>query len=626
VKIENIIGNKSSYISYAVYILIFLGIIFFCLPFILFRDNSIVTIHDYLDFMPAWLKMFHDNDLFFKFDVPTKGFGEISTLYYGHINFSFQNLLFYFFADFVAYVISYYCSIIFGLFSMYFFLKKFLRFSSPLFFLISICYAVLPICPVINIGINTTPFIIYVFISFLANNKLTWKTWLLLFFPFFSSFTQIGILILGFWFIGFIVTTVKNKRLNQNLIVGFIVLCLGYIVVDLKLFYVMFVVKEPLNRAVFNLHPSSFISMLKIFLVSFKNYFINGYYHAASIQRRIMLPFAFIFSLFLTIRFFGLIKEKDGRLNDRLKGIWLKADKKIKLLFVCELFVLIFSGIAALYDSGLIDGLVTKFIPIFTGFNWGRVWIFNRVLWYVIFALCLDILSSRIKSVSLDIGGKREPLIISNLFIKNCAYIIVVLQLIYIAVSPVPYNDQVKTWFNELFIKTGIAGKFFNRNFDTFISYKEFYSENLFEKIKEDIGYKDEKVVAFGYHPAVLMYNGFNCIDGYNNAYPLKYMQKFRTLIGPELEINGEAREYYDSWGGRMYLYNSELGFEPTRNKNTEPVQLNIDMDVFRNDFGGKYILSRAVISNASELGLYLVNKYDDEQGIYIIYLYTTKV
>jgi hypothetical protein len=120
------------------------------------------------------------------------------------------------------------------------------------------------------------------------------------------------------------------------------------------------------------------------------------------------------------------------------------------------------------------------------------------------------------------------------------------------------------------------------------------------------------------------MYNGFNCIDGYNSSYPLNYMQKFRTLIAPELEINQKDSEYYDSWGGRMYLYNSELSDEPTRDKNTLPVKLNIDMDVLRDDFDGKYILSRAEISNSDALELELIKQYYDEKSIYTIYLYKT--
>jgi hypothetical protein len=599
----------------------------FCLlPFSLFGKNAIVAIHDNLDIMPAWLKMFHDNDLFFKLNVPTKGFDEMSTLYYGHVNFSFQCLLYYIFDDFIAYVISYSCLIIFGFFSMFFLLKICFNALSPLIFLISACYAVLPTVPYPGIGIATSPLIIFIFLAFLNRNTFSRKTLLLFFFPFFSSFTIVGIFILCFWLVGLIIVTVKNKRLNNNLLVGFLVLCLGYIVVDIKLFYAMFVIKEPLNRAVFNIYPSFFISMLKTFLVSFKNYLTSGWYHAASMQRRIILPIALILSLFLIILFFVFIKKENGRFSDKIRMIWLQADRKIKVLFVCELLVLLFSGIAALYESGLIDGLVKKFIPILAGFNWGRAWIFNRVLWYVIFALCLNTLL-QIETISLAaifVGEKQQIIVISHIFIKSCVYIIIALQLVYTLMSPATYNDSIKTWSNELFIKTGLVGKFFNKNFDSFISYKEFYSEDLFEMIKKDINYKNEKVAAFGYHPAVLMYNGFNCIDGYNNAYPLSYMKKFRTLIAPELKINETAREYYDNWGGRMYLYNSELSYEPTRNKNTIPVKLNIDMDVFKNNFDGKYIVSRSEISNAEILGLDFVNRYYDGKSIYTIFLYIT--
>jgi hypothetical protein len=259
----------------ALYSLLFLTMVFCFLPFILFGKNSIITIHDNLDMLPAWLKMFHDNDLLFKFDAPTKGFSEMSTLYYGHINFSFQSLLFYFFDDFIAYIICYYCSVIFGFFSMFFFLRRCYSIPSPLIFLVPVCYAVLPVVPVISIGVSTLPFIVFIFFVFLKRNTFSWKALLLFFFPFFSSFTMVGIFILGFWFVGFFVASVKNKRLNINLLVGFVFLCIGYITVDLKLFYAMFIAKEPLNRVAFNLHPSSFVSMLKTFLVSLKNYSIN---------------------------------------------------------------------------------------------------------------------------------------------------------------------------------------------------------------------------------------------------------------------------------------------------------------------------------------------------------------
>jgi hypothetical protein len=264
-------------------------------------------------------------------------------------------------------------------------------------------------------------------------------------------------------------------------------------------------------------------------------------------------------------------------------------------------------------------------MPVLAGFNWGRVWIFNRVLWMVIFALCLSLLLS-MESIAVKFNRDSKEIVIPPVFFRIMLHALIFLQGIYIMRSPVYYNDQIKTWFNEIVIKTGIARKITQRNFDEIISYKEFFAEELFHNIKKDIAYDDKMVAAFGYHPSVLMYNGFNCIDGYNNSYPLSYMKKFRTLLEPEFAVNIKDRDYYDSWGGRMYLYNSHLSVEPTRNKNTSPVELHIDMNVFKKDFNGKYILSRAEISNAGELGLIFVKRYDAEDSIYTIYLYKAEI
>ena len=602
------------------YLFIIFTAAFYLLPFVLFGTNSIITIHDNLDISIPLFKMYKENGLLFKFDSPTKALSEMSTLYYG--NFSFTMLLSCLFNDFIAFIINSYIYLFLGFFSMYLLLKKLKVINKNLSILISLCYAILP--TVLGICISTLPLIIVIFISFLSQNKFSWKTLLILFFPFFSSFTMVGIFILGFWLLGFVILWIKTRKINLNLLVGFLLLCIGYIIVDLKLFYVMFVLKTPLNRSVFSFYPVGIITQIKVFLRTLKEYFLHGYYHATSFQRKIILPFAFIVSVFYLIMLIRRIKSKSGTMLTRIKTTVMESTIHVKQLFILEFTVFAFSIIAALYDSGLLTSFINKYIPILHGFHWGRVWIFNRVLWYVIFALCLQF----VLEIDLFFVLKVKN---GNLFwkIKSCPFIprlcvgiLICFQILYISLTSrnwYYYQDQYQTWYNEIVIKTGI------RKIDPYISCKEFFAKDLFEKIKKDISYSDERVVAFGYHPSVLMYNGFNCIDGYNNAYPLSYMQKFRTLIAPELEINQKAREYYDSWGGRMYLYNSELDYEPTRDKNTSPVKLNIDMQVFKNDFDGRYILSRAEISNSDTLGLELIKRYYDEKSIYTIYLYQTE-
>jgi hypothetical protein len=609
-----------------VYTVIFLFAVFFLLPFALFGTNSVITIHDNLDQMIPYYKMYHDNGLFFKFDSPTKGFSEMSTLFYGHSNFSLTPLLYSLFYDFTAYTINTYICIFLGFFSMYLLLKKIGNIDSVLIFLLSLCYAILPVGPNLGICVSTLPLIIVIFIHFISQNKFSWKILLILFYPFFSSFTMTGIFILGFWFFGLIILGIKNKKINPNLLIGFVLLCIGYILVDLRLFYVMFILKTPLNRSVYNnLYPVGIIAQIKLFLVTLKKYCMHGHFHASSFQRKIIIPLALFVSVFCLFMLIRKIKNQSGTMIARIRTAVAESSIYGKQLFIFEFTVFIFSSIAALYDSGLLNGFIVRYIPILSGFNWGRVWIFNRVLWYAIFVLCLQFVSG-ISEVAINIntGSRSEKIKLPSFLPRLSVWVLVCIQLLYISLTNVYYNDQIKTWFNEIVIKTGVAKKFMpNRRFDKFISYKEFFSADLFEKIKKDISYSGEKVVAFGYHPSVLMYNGFNCIDGYNNAYPLSYMRRFRTLIAPEFVINQKAMEFYDSWGAIMYLYNSELGYQPTRNKDTSPVKLNIDMDVFKNDFEGRYILSRAEISNSDILGLDMIKRYNDD--IYAIYLYQTR-
>jgi hypothetical protein len=614
------VSQSGSIEKIAIYFIIFFILFFYLLPFLLFGTNAIITIHDNLDGYIAICKMYHDNSFFLRFNVPTKGFSEMSTLYYS-VGFNFQNILHMFFSDFTAYVLSYCFSLCFGCISMYILLKKTLGFSSTISILTAFCYAVLPVAPLMNIAVCTLPLIITVFyyFAFRNNSTFSWKILFLLFYPVLSSFAMTGIFILGFWLLGLIILGIKGRRINPNLLVGFVLLCTGYILIDLRLFYVMFVLKTPLNRTI--------ITGGRVFLRTLVSYCINGHYHAASFQKKIIVPLALIVSAFSLVTLIRRIKSRSGAMTARIKTAIAETGIYIKQLFVLEFTVFIFYLVAALHDSGLLDGFIAGHIPVLNGFNWGRVWIFNRVLWYVIFALCLKLISEISEVVkNINTGNRSGKIKLPSFLPRLFVWVLVCVQLSYISLIPVNYSDQVKTWFNEIAVKTGIAKKIMpGRNFDSFISYGEFFAEDLFEKIKKDIPYSGEKVAAFGYHPSVLMYNGFNCIDGYNSAYPLSYMKRFRTLIAPEFETNLKDRNYYDGWGGRMYLYNSELRYGPTRNKNTPPVKLNIDMEVFRNDFEGRYILSRAEISNNETLGLELIKRYDDDESIYAIYLYQAR-
>ena len=157
------------------------------------------------------------------------------------------------------------------------------------------------------------------------------------------------------------------------------------------------------------------------------------------------------------------------------------------------------------------------------------------------------------------------------------------------------------------------------------LTYREFYSTDLFDKAKEDIGYCGQWSVAYGFYPAILEYNDIATLDGYLGFYSQNYKEEFRKMIAPALDRVEESRLYFDEWGARAYLYsgtdpsiiNSSRIYEVTDH------DLYLDVDQFKR-LGGRYIFSRIDLGNAEEIGLTLIGTYTDEASPYTLYVYQT--
>lgn len=153
----------------------------------------------------------------------------------------------------------------------------------------------------------------------------------------------------------------------------------------------------------------------------------------------------------------------------------------------------------------------------------------------------------------------------------------------------------------------------------------EFYSEELFTKIKEHIGLPLDqyRVASIGLHPAIAQYNGFYTLDTYNNFYPLKYKHRFRKIIAKELDKNKKIGIYFDEWGGRCYLFTDELGKHyMLKKKSSKRIKnLELNMKPFR-EMGGRYIFSAVPIDNAGDNNLRLEKTFTTKTSPWRIYLY----
>ena len=566
-----------------VLLLIFLAVnvVYYCGAFVLFGGDCIFTPHDNFDSVNAWFEMFRQNGLFLSINRETPCFLGISSANFGFINFSFQSLLFACFDNFTAFALNYCIAFFLGLAGMALLLETVLPENTFLNILTAMLYAALPICPSYAIGAATMPFFFWALYKlYPTGRQFDRRVLLLVFFPFFSLLTGISVFLFAVWALAAVVWVMTKRTLPVNLLAGLAAMCTGSVLVELRLIWLV-LFGGPLNRDYFNLDKVPLLS-------SFKQYFIHGYYHVTSLQDKVILPVVLVF---LAVGLVNVCLRRRFRLCSRREAL---------------LFLALFGAIAvtaflgALYDTHLLDGFFKRFLPFLAGFEWGRFWVLNRVFWYVAFAICLKTVSRLPKCTLIATG-------------------LALLQMFFIATRmglDGYYNYAVKTWIDKLIWEPGKRPAS-----SSLISYNEFYDRELFDRIKTELDYDGENVAAVGYHPAVLMYNGFHCVDGYLNAYEYAYMQKFRTLIQPQLEYNETDRTYYDAWGGRLYLYCDGASFEPTWEKYTEPVTLRIDPVVMRQEFDLRYILSRAPIGNMDELGLVPVNEYHTD-GVYDIYVY----
>ncbi len=130
------------------------------------------------------------------------------------------------------------------------------------------------------------------------------------------------------------------------------------------------------------------------------------------------------------------------------------------------------------------------------------------------------------------------------------------------------------------------------------VTWESLYMDDVFEQIDKAIGADkdDYSVVSLGIYPAVALYHGYTCADGYSNNYDLAYKHLFRQLMAAELEENEETRRYFDDWGNRLYLAGAPYGINGMVAKGqTGYTDLDYDLDAMRS-LNIRYLLAAAPV------------------------------
>ena len=487
--------------------------------------------------------------------------------------------------------------------------KKQLTACVNLSLLCGFAYGALCLFPAFGISFASIPLLIWLVLRFHREQKKSRAALYLVgifAYPFLSYFSYFGLFLIAYLCVAWIWSSAAEKRLNHRLFFSIIALSAGYAFFENRLFASMLFSKEATIRQTMKIASMTWPQILD----QMKQCFLTGgAMHVTSVHAKLVLPVCCAYFIILNA---GCILRKDYR------RIFHDVFNLGALILVFNCFVF------GIYYSESVRNLVSRLIPPLTGWQFGRTNFFNPFLWYGLFCIALYRLylwTARRGSEGQTkaLKGRGGRVCCSRLF-RSVSYLPAVLSVLIVLLTPVPYNDLYHTVHAQLNARLRGVN-------EQSLSYSEFYSEDLFEKIKRETGYHGEWSAAYGLHPATLEYNGIATLDGYLGFYSQDYKDRFRKIIAPALEKQPASRAYFDDWGARCYLYSgsSMVTVEAVRTPERTKEPLDLDVAAFK-ALGGKYIFSRLELTNAEEKGLSLRGKYSMEDASpYTIYVYEAR-
>ena len=570
----------------------------FALTFLFFGEKSYLTVQDNLDLFVAHFQVMSHSDTWFAQGAQVPMLGGISRdCLSGEWN--LYNILFAFLPVFPAYMTGYFLKIGIGIGSFVLLAKDIYKEDFAKYrgiaWAAGLCYGILPLFPAYGIAFASVPLAVLILRKIYFGEGKLWYA-ALFGYPFLSYFSYFGFFILAYLVCAVVILSVRDKKFCGRLFGALFVLAAGYVCFEYRLFGQMLFSDVPTIRETMVESNLGFSEILK----EIWGAFVQPVFHAASDHAYFVLPVCTVVLVWQAIlavkRRKGMMQHNTpiGAQNAAEAGSFGKSALLWTILFI--IFNCIIYGI---YFWGGFRRLFETIVPPLKGFQFNRTVFFNPFLWYAAFFLALKFLYDR-----------------GRVFWRRAANLLACIGVAVIVMTPAVYNEFYYTAYHQLYR----AVKHTDVNM---LNFREYFSADLMEQIKADIGYDGEYSAGYGLNPAVLEYSGISTLDGYLGFYPQSYKEEFTKLILPSYERVPEWQTYYGEWGARAYLYagSGESIYNPYRNQSLEDRHLYLDSEQFVK-MGGKYLFSRYELDNAEELGFFLRGIYSDDDSPYTVYLY----
>lgn len=600
---------------------IFVGLFFICTAVLYFSlgENSYIAIHDNLDLFIPQFQMMKNDGTFFALEAGTDFLNGISRNVLPS-EFSLYTVLYMIFPAFKAYIVGYFIKIIIAMIGsgllcydiiahegldtwtkkgVYYIhpIKRDYTSAVSLAVLVSFAYGILNLFPAFGIPFAAIPLIVYLFRKAYLEPSF-WKFFLIFCYPFLSYFSYHSIFIMGYLVIAIIWIWVRNQKFPWQLALGLVLLAVGSVLCEYRLFATMLFSNEVTIRSTMVEANLSVIEILKEIGMAWA----GGMMHANDAHLYIVLPTCVIYFFYLNSKY---IKDGNGA------GIFHD------FYNFCAIGIVFNSVVYGLYNSQIVRTLFETVVPPLKGWQFNRTIFFNPFLWYAsFFIVCYRI----VMNASQGTFSRQKEIII-----KLLTYLLALAAIGVILIQPVlPFGQTAR--YDDLFYTA--YGQYYRTNHDgksnkENLSYKEFYDTELFEALKKEIGYKEgEMCVAYLLYPAQLEYNDISTLDGYLGFYSQEYKEKWRSVIAPALELQPASAAYFDNSGIRCTLYSGNYESVPMYTGSLAGItedDLYVDAKALY-DLGCKYVFSRVEITNAEDVSLSLMAS---GQGVaYKVYVY----
>lgn len=559
-------------------------ILFAAAVYIILGEDSVIAVHDNLDLFVPQYKMMKDTGTFFAHNASVPFLANISRDYLPS-EFNLYTMVFMILPEYAAYIVCYFLKIGIGISGCVLLAKDILKDKfkdyESIIYLTSFAFAILNLFPNFGIAFAAIPYLVFIMHRIITKPK--WYWFIALFcYPFISYFSYLGIFFIGYLCLYFIYKWIASRKFPWRVLISIPILSLGYVAFEYRLFnQMLFLDIESIRTTM----VQASLGWKDIFAMMWEGFAI-GDMHTESVHLYFVMP---VCLLYFIVRNAVYIK------NGQVKRIFTDYFNGVIL------FIIFNSAMYGLYYWEPLRDLFEAIFPPLKGFEFHRLEFVNPFLWYVAFFIVLKRVYDEMPKL------------------KWLANVAAVAAVFIIVLNGGRYNDLFHTCLNEY-------SKLMNGRPTNDLTYREFYSVDLFEKAKKDIDYDGEWAVAYGFYPAVLEYNDIHTLDGYLGYYPEWYKQDFREIIAPALDRIPESKDYYDGWGARCYMYSGTYPSNTNAYRNYEYTDedLYIDIDAFKG-YVGRYIFSRVKLNNADEVGFDLVNVYTDDESPYTLYVYRTK-